>query len=356
MRKVNKNFFEETDIYVGLDVHKKSWSVSISVDNILHRTFTISPPSTEVLVKHLRRTYPGGVYHVVYEAGFSGYWAYDELTEKGIDCTIVSPADVPRGHKDKSFITDHKMSKDLAKKLRGGLLEGIYVPEKVLREHRALLRLRDKYIKDRTRIKNYIKGNIMFFGKKREDEDADKKTWSAKYVRGLLRVQYLTPEGGYIMEDLIKVLSFYNQRIKDIDRTIRELSKTQQYREGVKILSSMPGIGLLSAMIFLVEIGDFSRFEDTNKLKSYTGLIPQEHSSGEREVKTGITRRGNKFLKKIIIEASWRAIEKDKTLLSTYSRLTKKMKGSKAIVIIAGILLNRMRSIMKKKETYRIAV
>jgi transposase len=143
--------------------------------------------------------------------------------------------------------------------------------------------------------------------------------------------------------------------MKEIDRKIKQLSITEQYRIDVEILCSVPGISTLSAMILLIEIGDFNRFADTNKLKSYIGLIPQEHSSGEKEIKTGITKRGNKFLKKIIVEASWVAIKKDRTLLSLYTKLTKRMRGSKAIIIIAGILLNRIRSIMRKKEFYQIA-
>jgi transposase len=151
------------------------------------------------------------------------------------------------------------------------------------------------------------------------------------------------------------MLSVYEESIKWIDAKIKQLSLTHQYKQDVEILCSVPGINTLSAMILLIEIGDFSRFGDTNKLKSFIGLIPQEHSSGEKEIKTGITRRGNKFLKKIVIESSWVAIKRDKTLLSLYTKLTKRMRGSKAIIVIAGILLNRIRSIIRKREFYRIA-
>jgi transposase len=355
MRKDNKNYFSEIDIYVGLDVHKNNWDVSIYVGNIHFKSISISPPSCKILVDVLEKNFIGGRYHVVYEAGFSGFWIYDELTEKGIDCVVVSPADIPMSNKNKNFKTDRNDSKQLAQKLRSGLLEGIHIPEKVQREHRALLRLRNKYVKDRTRIKNYIKSNLMFFGKVIGKDYEDTKSWSKRFIESLSGIEYLSKEGKGVITELLKMLCIYDETLKDVEKRIKQLSLTQQYNQDVEILCSVPGISTLSAMVMLIEIGDFNRFTDTNKLKSYVGLIPQEHSSGEKEIKTGITKRGNKFLKKIIIEVSWVAIRKDKTLLSTYTRLTKRMKGSKAIIIIAGILLNRIRSIMRKREQYKIA-
>jgi transposase len=355
MKEDKKNYFSGTDIYIGLDVHKKSWDASIYVENILFKSMSISPPSTKVLTDILRKNFPLGNYHVVYEAGFSGFWIYDELTGNGIDCVVVSPADIPMSNKDKNFKTDRNDSKQLAQKLRSGLLKGIHIPEKVQREHRALLRLRNKLVKDRTRIKNYIKSNLMFFGKVIGKDYEDTTSWSKKFIQGLSRVKYLSDQGKDVITELLKMVSVYDESIKGIDAKIKQLSLTSQYKQDVEILCSVPGISTLSAMIMLIEIGDFGRFEDTNKLKSYIGLIPQEHSSGEKEIKTGITRRGNKFLKKIIVESSWVAVRKDKTLLSLYTKLTKRMRGSKAIIVIAGILLNRIRSIMRKREFYKLA-
>ena len=355
MEKDNKNYFSETDIYIGLDVHKKNWDVSIYVEAIFNKSISISPPLTKTLIDILKKNFPGGNYHIVYEAGFSGFWIYDELTEREIDCLVVSPADILRGDKDKRFKTDRKDSKQLALKLRAGLLEGIYIPEKTQREHRALIRLRNKLVKDRTRVKNYIKSNLMFFGKVISKDCEDGRCWSKRFVQDLSEIKYLTRCGQYVVKELLEMLSVYDQAIKSVENEIKQLSTTLHYKQDVKILSSVPGISTLSAMTILTEIGDFKRFEDTNKLKSYVGLIPQEHSSGEKEIKTGITRRGNKFLKRIIVEASWVAIRKDKTLLSTYTKLKRRMKGSKAIIVIAEILLNRIRSIMRRREHYKIA-
>jgi transposase len=354
--KDNNDHFNGIKIYVGLDVHKKSWFVTIYVENILYKSFSISPPSSVQLIGYLNEHFPGGEFHVVYEAGFSGFGLYDDLREAGMECLVVSPADVPMSDKDKRFKTDRHDSKNLALQLKSGSLEGIHVPDVDLREYRALLRLRNKLVKDRTRTKNYTKSNLMFFGKEiKDDEEESVTSWSKEYFRLLSEVDYKTEEGSKVMEKQMKVIQFYDDEIKGIDKDIKELSELTKFKDDVKILSSVPGISTLSAMIFLVEIGDFSRFEDTHKLKSYVGLIPNEHSSGEKEIKTGITRRGNKFLKKIIVEASWVAIRKDKSLLTTYTKAIKRMTGTRAIILVASSLLSRIRSIMRQRTAYKIA-
>lgn len=352
-----KEHFKGLDIYVGIDVHKKSWHVTIYVENTLYKAYSMSPPSSKQLISYLNNNFPGGEFYLVYEAGFSGYGLYDDVKEAGMECVVVSPADVPLSNKDKKFKTDKHDSKNLAKQFKSGSLEGIYVPDPIIREYRALVRLRNKLVKDRTRIKNYTKSNLMFFGKEILDENGDYITsWSKEFFRMLSEVKYKTNVGSKVIEQLIDVTHFYDEQIKKVDKEISELSKHPRFREEVKILSSVPGISTLTAMIILVEIGDFNRFEDTHKLKSYVGLIPNEHSSGETEIKSGITRRGNKFLKRVIIEASWVAIRKDKSLLKMYNKATKRMRGSKAIILVAGSLLSRIRSIMRQRVLYRVAV
>ena len=93
MNKISKLDFTGQQIYVGMDIHKKSWSISIFTDTLEHKTFT-QPPHIEVLVKYLKRNFPGGTYKSVYEAGYSGFWIHDRLQAHGVQCLIVNPADV----------------------------------------------------------------------------------------------------------------------------------------------------------------------------------------------------------------------------------------------------------------------
>ena len=98
--KVNTKSFVGQSFYVGIDYHKKSWKVTILSDHYEHKTMS-QDPQPEVLASYLKRTFPGGNYHAVYEAGFSGFESCRKLNKLGIKCDLIHPADVPTSQKEK---------------------------------------------------------------------------------------------------------------------------------------------------------------------------------------------------------------------------------------------------------------
>ncbi len=163
MEHVNKLDFSGQSIYVGLDVHKKSWTVSIFSEQCEHKTFT-QPPKTEKLVHYLKRNFPGAAYQAVYEAGFSGFWTHDQLREQGVHCIVANPADVPTTNKERTGKRDPSDSRKLARSLRNRELKGIYVPVRSKREDRSLVRTRPSMVRKQTRCKNQIKALLYFYG------------------------------------------------------------------------------------------------------------------------------------------------------------------------------------------------
>src|SRR4030043_509927 len=107
--KRNKLDFTGQPIYVGLDVHKKSWSVSISTQYGQYKTFS-QPPEVDKLVDYLQHHFPGALYSSAYEAGYCGFWIHDRLKEKGIGCLVVNPADVPTKNKERRGQRDDRKS------------------------------------------------------------------------------------------------------------------------------------------------------------------------------------------------------------------------------------------------------
>ena len=91
--------FEGQNFYVGIDVHLKTWTVSIMSEHLMLKTFT-QPAQPDKLLNYLVRNYPGGNYHSVYEAGFSGFWSHYKLKEMGINNIVINPADVPTTQKE----------------------------------------------------------------------------------------------------------------------------------------------------------------------------------------------------------------------------------------------------------------
>lgn len=351
MKKINYLDFSKQDIFVGIDVHHKRWVVSIVINDILFGPFS-QDPKVSILVNYLRNNFPGGIYHCVYESGFSGFWIYEELMSNGLDCIVVNPADVPTTNKEKDRKTDKRDSRKLARCLSHGELEGIYVHDKKRYEERSLIRTRESLVQEQTRCKNRIKGLLKFFGISLSDDDASKH-WSNKFIDMLENIHTEHSWAAVSLRFYIDQLRHYRKLISEITVQIRKLSETESYSQDIINLTSVPGVGTVSAMILLTELGDINRFKTLDKLCSYIGLIPSEHSSGETENRSRMTRRGKGILRRIVIEGSWVAIRKDPGLLMKYNELCKRMKKGRAIISISRRFIARIMFVLKNNEEYK---
>jgi len=348
MKKTNHLNFVNQHIYVAIDVHYKSWVVSIICNNLFLGSFS-QDPDVMRLVNHLKKNYPFANYHCVYEAGFSGFWIYYSLIENGIDCLVVNPADVPTTHKEKDRKTDKIDSRKLCRCLSLGQLEGVYILDRQRYEERSLVRGRSSLVQEQTRCKNRIKGLMKFFGIEITDDDI-KAHWSNKYLQYLDNIK---TEYGWAKKTLSLYLSqlrYYRKLISDVTKEIRNLSRTEGYLRDVAILKNIPGISTLTAMILLVEFGDIRRFKNVDKLCGYVGLIPSEHSSGESEHRGKMTKRGKGILKAAIIESSWIAVRKDPKLLMYYNNQCQRHRKTRAIISVSRKLIARIMHDLKHKD------
>lgn len=354
MNHVSKLDFTGQQIYVGMDVHKKSWSISIYTDQFEHKTFS-QPPEVGVLVNYLKRNFPGAAYKSVYEAGYSGFWIHDHLREQGVQCLVVNPADVPTKDKERAGKTNPVDCRKLARSLRNGEIEGIYVPSRPKAEDRSLLRTRHSMVRKQTRCKNQIKAILCFYGIQIPDDLANSH-WSKRFINWIESIRMERASGDLALKVHLAELTHIRQAIAELNRAIRALAKTDDYRNNVQILRTVPGVSVLTAMTLLTELYDISRFKTLDKLCSYVGLIPDTYSSGEKDRKTGMTKRRNAQLRVILIESAWTAVRKDPALMLAFSELCKHMTKTNAIVRIARKLLNRIRYVLKNQQEYVPAV
>ena len=350
--KDTKISYKGQSIYIGIDVHLKSWKVSIHTNEFEHRTIAI-PSSAKALLDYLRRNFPDGDYFSVYEAGYSGYWIHEELEKYGIKNIIVNPLDIPTKDKERQVKTDRIDSRKLARCLKNGELEPIYIRDKGQQQDRSLVRMRYTMVKKQTACKNQIKSMLSFYGIQIKEEDIQSH-WSRNFVNWIEENTAELGSATVAMGALIKELKQLREMITEITRKIRALTIAEKYKEKVKLLQSIPGISVLSAMTILTEIGDIKHFCDLDKLCGYIGLMPGEHSSGERERKSGISPRGNKILKYVIIESSWIAVRKDPVLLLSFKNYIKRHKKTTAIIKIARKLVNRIRYVLANKQEYKL--
>ena len=346
--------FKGQSIYIGLDVHLKSWKACFLLDEFEHGVHTM-PASAKVLSNYLRKYFPDGNYYSVYEAGYCGYWIHEELESYGIKNTIVNPLDVPIKDKEKRVKTDRIDSRKLARCLRNGELETIFIRDKEQQQDRSLVRMRYTLVKKQTICKNQIKSLLAFYGIQIEEEKIQSH-WSKNFIKWIDESTKQMGSATLTFKTLLNELQDFRELISTVTKQIRSLSDTDRYKVIVKLLQSIPGISVLSAMTIITEIGDIKNFHNLDKLNGYIGLIPNEHSSGERENKIGMTHRGNKILKNILVECSWMAVRKDPSLILAYKNYIKKHKSTKSIIKITRKLVSRIRFVLINQQEYKLSV
>jgi transposase len=353
----NKNTevdFSNQRFFIGLDVHKRSWKITVRTNQMELKTFSMNPQPEE-LVKYLQRNYPEGEYFSVYEAGFCGYWIDKQLRQLGVKNIVVNGADVPSKSKERINKDDVIDSRKLARELENGTLQGIYVPDDYYEGIRSLCRLRYSVTKEQTRIKTRIKSLLTYYGKD-FPENYECKNWSGRFINFLEGIEFNQVTAKQTLNHLLKELKNKKQRLAEIIRELRDSTKEAGIGEKIKQLMSIPGISFITAITFYTEIMDMKRFKRLDELCSFVGLVPATHSSGDRERILGLSNRQSKYLRNLLFESSWVAVRNDPALTMKFGELTRRMVKQKAIVRIARKILNRMRHIWLNDTEYVIAL
>jgi transposase len=355
---MNSLNFSNSHFFVGTDTHLKNWRVTIVNCGIELKTFSMNP-SPDELYNYLRKNYPGGTYHIVYEAGFCGFWPQRKFTELGVDCIVVNPADVPTSNKEKVVKTDPSDSRKLARELEKGSLRSIYIPDINAEQLRSLMRLRFRLSQNQTRIKNRIKMLLYNYGITIPKEHLTNSRWSGYFIHWLKSVKLSSSAGlpagqagQYTLDNLLIQLEQTREHLKNVLKQLKEESKNENISRIISSLSSVPGIAFITAMSIYTEIIDIRRFKRFDELCSFVGLVPSVYSTGETEYTRGISFRHNKFLRPILIEAAWTAVRKDPALTLRYNELIKQMPRQKAIIRIAKKLLRRIRHVWLYQDNY----
>lgn len=345
--------FSGENIYVGLDVHKKSWSATVLTDDLEHRTFTMSPDA-KGLANYLKKNFPGANYFSAYEAGFCGFTHHRQLNEFGVKNIVVNAADVPSTNKDYTTKTDNVDSRKIARALRAKTLKGIHVFDRDAEEFRGLARQRQIFQRDLRRYKQRIKSFLMYYGVEIPQElvEAD---WNKSFERFLEKLKMTTNYGDSALENLIVGYRFHKDQVRQVSNELRA-SARKFHKKNYYLLRTIPGIGPLTSIALITEIGDIQRFKSLRQLCSYVGMMPMSFSSGETERIGGMTFRNNTWLRSMLVEAAWQAVRKDPAMLLYYKQHVNRGNGKRAIIKVARKLLARIRFVMMNQQPYELGV
>lgn len=332
-------------IFVGIDVHKTTYSVAVVCDKAIVKRDTIRA-NPEVLGDYLQKHFVGAQIHSAYEAGFSGFGLHRHLVERSINNIVIHAASVEIGARDK-VKNDKRDALKIAVQLEAGRLRGIFVPSIEMEERRELTRLRSTFVQDRNRTATRLKHKAHYHGLIGSE---DYKKVSNEWIKMLMNKE-APPGVKYAIAALAREWHEMNEKIKELEVVLGEQAKQDERVEVT--YRSVKGVGKTASRILANELGDMSQFASERNLFSYTGLTPSEYSSGEHTRKGHISRQGKPILRSTLVQCSWVAIRYDNELKQAFERISKRAGAKRAIVAVARRLIGRIRACFRTGELYR---
>ena len=288
-------------VFVGLDVHQDSIVIATAQSgNLPAIVGDTLPHDVPKLVKRLLRIAPAARLRVCYEAGPTGYHLARRLKAVGIACIVVAPSLIPvqQGRRVK---TDRRDAARLASLYRAGELTAVAIPEPHVEAMRDLERARDDAKQDervaRQRLDKFLLRHALIWN--------GGKKWTQKHVAWIRSQTFAHLEQTRTHASYLTALDQASERVAQLTKDIAEQVEKWALRPLVQSLQALRGVQLVTAVTLAAEIGDFTRFGQSRQLMAFVGLVPSEHSSGPQRWQGGITKTGNKHVRRIVIEAAW---------------------------------------------------
>ena len=333
-------------VNIGIDVHKQTYAIAVICEGVkIHNG--VRPALSGDLIHFIKKRFQGAEVRTVYEAGFSGFGLHRELVEAGIANIVVNPASIAVSPNQK-VKTDPLDALKLASQLSTGMLKGIRIPSLEEECRRQLSRTREQLVKAQSKLLSQIKMKLHAYSL----FPFGVKTIGLRVIRDIIAKETTPNEVRIAIECLISVYKHIKCEIKKLEE---ELKKQANNDKNEKLYRSVPGVGSIVARVLSNELGDLSQFSSEKKLSSFVGLVPTEHSSGEKVQRGHISKQGSARLRSMLDQAAWVAIRKDRALKQFYDRLKVRCGGKKAIVAVCRKLLCRMLHIFKHQEPYKLA-
>lgn len=336
-------------LFIGMDVHKKSWTSHFKTDLFDFKTVTM-PPDPERLYSYVEEHFSGHEVTCCYEAGCCGYWIARKLQQHGWNVLVVNPADVPRTNKQDWQKTDKTDCRHLCDQLKKGDVHGIYIPSEQQEQLRSLFRRRVHLVEQLRTIKSHIKSQLLYYGISLP-EAFDNPTWSQEMKEWISKLVWQYETAAKTMQSRLKHLDFIWYETLEISNELRAYCR-RHYKKDYYLLKSIPGIGGIIAAGILAELGDLRRFERLDELASLVGLVPGIYKSSDRSICLGLSRRSNRYLRSLLVEATWVAVRID-MIMQAYYRKHAHKEPNKAIIKAAHKLLSRIRAVIQTETPYQ---
>jgi transposase len=288
--------------FVGLDVHKDSITVAVADRHggaaRSWGTIANEPGRVSGLVQRLGER---AELRVCYEAGPCGYELQRELSRLGVVCVVIAPSLIPHKPGDR-VKTDRRDALKLASLFRAGELTPVWVPGREQEALRDLTRAREAAQADRVRARNRLGKLLLRWGLRRPHE---LRSWTVKHRQwlGQLRVESAVQQ--LVLESSLLTLDQVDARVQALETAIVQVATEGPQAPLVAALQSFRGIGVITAVTLVAELGHPERFDRARQLMSYLGMVPSEYSSGARRKRGALTKTGNGHARYVTVETAW---------------------------------------------------
>ena len=341
-------------IMIGCDLHEDSIVLRIAEDRKEPelKNWRNSAAGRKAMLADLqRRAKACGNAGIVfaYEASSQGFGLYDQLTDAGVEAYVVAPTRVPRSVRGEAEKRDERDALDLLELVRGHVLAGnrmpaVWIPDAQTRDDRELVRMRLSVGEKLTATKAEVQSLLKRCQLRRPS--ASGKGWT-KAFRGWLRRM---ADGTAGSEDALDVgtrgalgsqlrqLEFLEEEEERLDKLVDVLAWSARYEARMRELTKLGGVGVLTAIVFLTELGDLSRFANRRQIAAYLGLSPTSHESGRQNDRKGhITHQGSTRVRKVLCQAAWTRVRCHAGEKSVYERIVQRNPKKKKIAVVASM-------------------
>ena len=287
-------------VVLAMDVHKNTISTGLlhpGSDTPLCDRISTDDESIRRLMARFPE--PARVW-ACYEAGPTGYELARVLRAHGMRCEVIAPALIPvaPGHKVK---TDKRDARRLALLFRGGQLSAVRVPAVAEEAVRDLCRARADMVIDRTRARHRLGKFLLRHGRVWRGGD----NWTQRHQVWISTQRFDERALDETLAHYQATLAAREAAVEAIEADLLPWCDREPFGPGVARMAAYRGVTPLGALTLASEVCDWARFPTAGMFMGFTGLVPSEHSSGERTSRGGITHAGNTHLRTQLVEAAW---------------------------------------------------
>lgn len=330
---------------VGLDVHWRTSTVCILDENGREvKMATVNGP-WEKMLSWLDQEVPGP-YAICYEAS-CGYGAlYDRLRPRAARVVVAHPGQVRLIFRAKRK-SDRVDARKLARLLYLEAVPPVYVPSLAVRSWRRLIETRRHLVAKRTRVKNGLRSLLRSHGVR-----AVRGLWSKKGLAWLREVAWPSASAALERDLLLSELALLEEQVR---RLTAELDRLGSGHPGVRLLSTIPGVGPRTAEAVVAYIDDPDRFGHGGQVGAYFGLVPRQDQSAATNRLGHITKEGPASVRQLVVEASWQVIRRSATAKARFERIAggQKERRKIALVAVGHWLLRCMHAMLRTGEVWR---